>query len=147
MATEKVDARDWVTSINTGSIAVPVWTAIGGIDEFGLAKSATKTDTGDFDSNGKSEHNVMERGGSIALKGFFLEDLATKARDAGQAAVETLAEAVGSASLGQFKFVSPAATGKIAMASVELDDVGGGKNAKTSWGCTLEFSGAVTVAP
>lgn len=146
MANEKVDARDWVIAINTGTVAVPVWAAVGGINELTIGSSAEKTDTGDFDSAGRSEHNVMERGGSIGLKGFFLEDPADGTRDVGQAAVEAAAALVGTASLDQYKFTSPGGTGKIAMASVEMDDVGGGRNAKTAWGCTLEFSGAVTEA-
>lgn len=142
MAVEKVNARDWVVEINTGTPAVPVWTQIGGLTSFSLGHTSEKTPTTDFDSGGRSEHQVMERGGSITIEGRFLEDPANGTRDAGQAAVETLGDAVGNASLGTFRFTSPGNTAKTRKASVDLGDQGGGNNDKTSWSATLEFSGA-----
>lgn len=146
MPKEKVNARDWVVSINTGTVALPVWTQIGGLTSLNITRATEKTATTDFDSDGIAEHQVMERGKSLEIEGHFLEDPADKTRDAGQEAVEALANEVGLASLKQFKFVSPGGTGKIAKFSAEMGGVGGGNNAKTSWSATLERSGAETAA-
>jgi hypothetical protein len=146
MAREKVNARDWVVEINTGTEAVPVWTQIGGLTSFTIDRNDEETDTTDFDSGGLEEHHVMQRGKTIGLEGFYLEDPADESRDPGQAAVEALAEAVGAASLKQFRFQSPAGNGRVAKFSAKLGTVGGGNNDKTSWAVELKRSGAEAAA-
>lgn len=146
MAVEKVNARDWVVEINTGTVALPTWVQVGGVTSFTIGRDAEEVDTTDFDSNGIEEHQVMQRGKTITLEGFYLEDPASKGRDAGQTAVETHADEVGVASLKQYRFTSPALTRKVALFSAKVGDVGGSNNDKTSWGVELKRSGAEAVA-
>ena len=146
MAVEKVNARDWVVEINTGSVAVPVWTQIGGLTSIGIGRNDVDEDTTDFDSGGLEESEIMQRGKTITLSGRFLEDPANGDRDAGQEAVEAHAEAVGAASKDQYRFTSPGGTGKIAFFTAKITEVGGGNNAKTSWGVELKRTGAESVA-
>jgi hypothetical protein len=146
VAVEKVSARDWVVEINTGTVAVPAWTQIGGINNFVIGRNDEETDTTDFDSGGMEEHHVMQRGKTLGLEGFFKEDPANGDRDAGQEAVEAHAELVGAASLKQYRFTSPGGTGKVAMFSAKIGSVGGGNNDKTSWAVELKRSGAEAAA-
>lgn len=146
MATTKVNARDWTFELNTGTEAIPAWTEIGGITSMTIGRESEDVDTTDFASNGVAEHEKMERGRTIELEGFFLEDTGTGTRDAGQAAVETLADAVGSASLDQLRITSPGGKTYTQKVSAELGEIGGGKNDKSSWGVSFTRSGATTVA-
>lgn len=146
MAVEKVNARDWVVEINTGTVALPTWVQIGGLNSISIGRNDEEADTTDFDSDGIEEHQVMQRGKTLGLEGFFEEDPATKARDAGQQAVEDHADLVGIASLKQYRFASPGGTRKVALFSAKIGTVGGGNNAKTSWGVELKRSGAEAVA-
>lgn len=144
MAVTKVDARGWTFEIEVpGSPAV--WTEIGGITTFSWTSNDQTTDTTDFDSDGIEESQAMQRGKALTLTGFFKEDLANKARDAGQAAVEAAAEEVGEDSLYSFRMESPGGTvytqtGHFTMA----DNGGGGNNDKTSWSTTFTRSGKTT---
>ncbi len=146
MAVTKFLARDLTIEINTGSVAVPVWTGIGGLNTLTHSPSSTDAETTDFNSNGRSEHIKAERGESWTLAGFALEDVATGTRDAGQAAVETLANALGLASLGQFRITSPGGNTSTFMASAEVTLAGGGNNDPAAWQAALRVSGAVTYA-
>lgn len=145
MATQKINARDWTFEISDGS-ATPVWTEIGGINTMTIGRESETTDTTTFDSAGEAEHNVMQRGRTLELEGFFLEDPADGTRDPGQEAVETLADAVGEASLQDIRITSPGGTTWTHKMSAELADQGGGNNDKTSWGVSLTRSGATTAA-
>lgn len=142
----KVNARDWSFELNTGTVALPVWTEIGEINTMTLSRSKEDTDTTVFDSNGNAEHEVMQRGQSFTIEGFYGENPADGVRDAGQAAVEALADATGIASLKQVRVTSPGGTTKTFLASAEVGDVGGGNNDKTSWSATFTRSGATTTA-
>ena len=83
---------------------------------------------------------------SWTLSGFWLEDVSDGSRDPGQAAVETLAKAVGLASLGQFRITSPGGNTITFLASAEVTLFGGGNNDPASWQAALTVSGDVTYA-
>lgn len=146
MAVTKFLARDLTIQINTGTIAVPVWTGIGGLNTLTHSPSSSDAETTDFDSNGRAEHMKAERGDSWSLAGFHLEDVATGDRDAGQAAVETLAQAIGLTSLDQFRITSPGANTSTFMASAEVTTAGGGNNDAAAWQAVIRVSGAITYA-
>lgn len=146
MAVTKFLARDLDIEINTGTIGAPVWTGIGGLNTLTHAPSSTDAETTDFDSNGRSEHMKAERGESWTLAGFALEDVGDGTRDPGQAAVETLANALGLTSLGQFKITSPGGNTATFMASAEVTLAGGGNNDPAAWQAVIRVSGAVTYA-
>lgn len=144
MAITKFLARDLNIDINTGTIGAPVWTAIKGLNTLTHSPSSQDAETTDFDSNGRAEHMKAERGDSWTLAGFALEDVATGDRDPGQAAVETLAQAVGLTSLGQFRLTSPGGNTATFMASAEVTQGGGGNNDAAQWQAVVMVSGAVT---
>lgn len=144
MAVTKINARDWTFELGNLAAASTTWTQIGGVTSFSVGRSSQQADTADFDSGGVDEHEVMSRGRTITVEGLFLEDPATGARDAGQSAVETLADATGDASLKQLRITSPGGTILTQKVSAELGTVGGGRNAKTSWSVTFTRSGATT---
>lgn len=140
----KVLARDWVAEINTGTEASPVWTKINGIDTLTFGGDKEDADDTDFNSQGWNEHMVVERSKSLTLEGKYLEDPDTGDRDPGQEAVEDLGEKIGYDSLGQFRLTSPGGKIRIFKASVNIGDIGGGHNDKTSWSAELTISGPIT---
>lgn len=147
MAVTKFLARDINIDINTGTIGVPVWTPIKGLNSLTHSPSSTDAETTDFDSNGRAEHMKAERGDSWTLAGFTLEDVANGARDPGQAAVESLAKLMGPASLGQFRMTSPGGNTATYMASAEVTRAGGGNNDAAAWQAVILISGDITYAP
>lgn len=146
MAITKFLARDLTIEINTGTIGVPVWTPIGGLNTLTHSPSSTDAETTDFDSNGRAEHMKAERSESWTLAGYHLEDVATGDRDPGQAAIETLANAVGLTSLDQFRITSPGGNTATFMASAEVTLAGGGNNDAAAWQAALTVSGATAYA-
>lgn len=146
MAITKFLARDLNIDINTGTIGAPVWTPIKGLNTLTHSPSSTDAETTDFDSNGNPEHMKAERGHQWTLAGYALEDVADGSRDPGQAAVETLAKAMGLASLGQFRTTSPGGNTGTFMASAEVTQPGGGNNDTATWQAVLRVSGEVTYA-
>lgn len=147
---DKVLLRDFTIAINTGTDALPVWTPILGLDEDGISESRSDrtTDFMDADSGGAAHPRVIGRGYTYALKGARLEAVADGTRDPGQAAVEVLQDAIGTANLAQFKIESPASatpesiTFKAAVSAAGLGDSSG----KASWGATLLCDGIPTRA-
>jgi hypothetical protein len=141
MAKLKVLARNWTIEVNTGTVALPVWTKVGGINTFTLSNDKEDADTTDFDSDGYSEHIVAGRSNEITFEGFFLEDPADGTRDLGQQEIEDLAVLVGTEATGQTKITSPGGKAKIYTGSFGVGDVGGGNNDPTAWGATMTVSG------
>ena len=88
----------------------------------------------------------MERGLEFTIAGHHLEDALTGDRDPGQAAVETLARAVGLAAMGRFRVTSPGGNVDSFLASAEVTTAGGGHNDPAAWSAKLTISGAVTHA-
>jgi hypothetical protein len=144
----KVNARDWTFELGDGDPAGTgeVFTQIGGITSMEITQGQQETDTTDFASAGNAEHEVMERSRNITVTGHFDENPADGTRDAGQEAVETLANAVGADSLRNLRVTSPGATTWTQLVSARLGAVGGGNNDKSSWGATFVRSGATTKA-
>jgi hypothetical protein len=150
-AVAKYDARDWVFEIEVPAVGTTpaTWTEIGGINSWELDPSANSETTDDttFRSAGQYEGHVAQRGGSIALEGFYeVDDANDTVRDPGQARVDALAELVGRASLGRFRFRHDAQTSWTVWgrAYVEPGSQGGGNNDNTSWAATVTRSGAAT---
>lgn len=146
MATTKINARDWTFEIGDGDPGGTgeVYTEIGGINTMTIGREAEDTDTTTFESAGNAEHEVMQRGRTFEVEGFYLEDVADGTRDPGQEMVETVGDAVGTNSLRNLRITSPGGTTLTQQVSVEVGDVGGGNNDKTSWSATFTRSGATT---
>ena len=144
MAITKVLARGWTLEVNTGTEEEPEFTPIGGINTFTFSNSKNDADITDFDSEGYMEHIVASRSFEISMEGFYLEDLATGDRDAGQEKVEEYGNLVGEDSLRTYRLTTPGGTVKTFLASTNIGDQGGGNDDPTSWGATLTVSGQIT---
>lgn len=147
MSQTKFLARDIAIEINVAyGSGGDDYTAIGGLNTLTHSPATETADTTDFDSAGRPEHLVAQRGDSWALAGFALEDVVTGDRDEGQAAVETLAKAIGLDSMGQFRITSPGGNTITFLASAEVTLAGGGLNDAAAWSANLTVSGPVTYA-
>lgn len=138
----KVLARDTLIEILT--TAPSTYTQIKGINSIGLSPQTNRADTTDFDDDGDLAHIVASRGLQMTLEGFRMEDESGGDRDPGQAAVETLAEAKGNASIGTFRITSPGGEVWTFNASAEVTPMGGGNDDPSAWSATLETSGGIT---
>ncbi|MDD3920951.1 MAG: hypothetical protein PHO41_07270 [Eubacteriales bacterium] len=137
MAVTEILARGWAFSCN-GTTVGP-----DGIKSFKISHTKKDADTSTYGSNGREEHIPVTRGTTLTLEGLFLEDEDTGARDAGQAAFDALAEAVGTAGLGTIVVTSPGGNTYTFTASAKKADIGGGNDDVTSWGVEVTVSGAV----
>lgn len=150
MALVKVLARHLKPEINTGTDALPVWVAIGGLNTLGFSTSKTDTDDTDFDSDGEAEHKVAARARSITFDGFYKEDPTTGDRDAGQEALITLADAIGYDSLKPFRITTPGGNTVEYSVSARVDGpvgAGGGLNDNSKFSGELTVSGAPVFTP
>lgn len=118
------------------------WTPVKGLNTLTHAPAATDADTTDFDSMGHGEHMTAQRTDQWTIAGFTLEDVSSGARDAGQAAVEALAQAIGPVSLGWFKITSPGGNTIEFQASAVVTLADGGTNDAAKWQAVLKTSGA-----
>jgi hypothetical protein len=139
----QINARDWIFEVSEDpGAATPVWAQVAGLTSFDLnnAEGEESADTTTFDSQGYAESQAMQRGASLALEGQKLPG------DPGQAAVESLADEVGEASLGGVRFRHVTDTDwTVWTAWASLGSKGGGNNDKTSWAATLTRSGRASV--
>lgn len=142
MADDAILARDWTFEVDeAGGVN---YKTIGGINTFTLGSVKNDADTTRFSSNGWMRHLPASRGVTLTLDGMYEEDVSTGARDAGQAAVETLAGYIGTTGIGTFRVTSPGGNIKTFSGSVKLNDIGGGNDDPTSWGCEITVDGEVT---
>lgn len=146
MALVKYLARDFVFELNTGTVAVPVWTPIGGLVTWSPTTEKEDVDDTTFDNDGIKAHKVVSRGAGLTLEGFYIVDNVTGARDPGQDALITLAGAIGYDSTKQLRITEPA--GKTVMSvSADVNHGGGDKNANSAFTATLTRSGAAVFTP
>ncbi|MEA0553759.1 phage tail tube protein [Lysinibacillus irui] len=144
MSTVKVLSRDIIVEINTGTDAVENFVEIKGLNSVTFSSAKSDADTTTFDEGGWGSHIVANRSRSASIAGFYLVDVETGERDPGQAAVEALNEAIGPASIGDFRMKFPGGEVKRFKASVNLAEVGGGNDDPMPWGAELTISGKVT---
>jgi hypothetical protein len=150
VALVKILARHLSPALNTGTDAIPVWTPIGGLNSLTFSTEKTDTDDTDFDSDGWAEHKVAQRASSISAEGFYREDPATGARDAGQEALIALADAVGYDSLKTLRVTTPGGNVTTYRVSARVDaPSGGGLNDNAGFTAELTVSGkpVFTAAP
>ena len=140
MAVTRFLARDLVVEVDPGSGFIP----IGGLTTIAHAPSKTDADSTGFDSAGHAEHVVVERGETWTLTGFYLEDVSTGARDAGQDAIEDLSQEIGPSALAAFKITSPGGNVIHFSASADLTGPDGGHNDLAKFQAVLKVSGATT---
>jgi hypothetical protein len=148
MPQTKFLARDLVIEVNDGlGSAEENWLTIGGLNTLTHSPATTRADTTDFDSNGREEHIVAQRGETWTLSGFSIEDVASGDRDTGQTRVEVLGRARGLGALGLFRVTSPGGNEIEFSASAEVTIHGGGHNDAAAWQAVLTVSGEPDYTP
>lgn len=105
----KVKGLNIYLKVNTGTVAAPTWTKVGGQKDATFDRGAATIDTTDKDSGGDEEHLPSTRNWSVSFDAFLIED------NAGFLEVET---AYDEGTLKQFQIITPAAT-YMGTASVE----------------------------
>jgi hypothetical protein len=148
MATKKIAARGWLFQVAVG--ATPTWTNIAGLKTFtyNAGDKDAHTETTDFDSGGQYEETVLQRGGSIKLEGQRRIDPVTGGADAGQAALDILAQGVADASIGQIRFrYNTEVLWRVWNITAKSTEQGGGTNDMSKWGMELVRTGAESTAP
>lgn len=144
----KINARD--IRIEVADSNGTTWVPVGGLNSAvpNGGENEEVVDTTTFDSNGYYEQEVIQRGATMELEGFLLQDPETGAPDPGQSRVEALATQVGFASVGRVRFRHPKDTvWKVWNATFTLGEQGGGNNDKSAWAVTITRSGPSTTAP
>lgn len=144
MAVEEVLNRDFVPSINTGTVGSPTWVEIKARVSLNWSPTKQTTDTTNSDDQGKMSHLVKARGNSITLVGHRQEDPSDGSRDAGQAAVETHGALIGTGSLKQYRIVAPGGEVATFMCSANVTPQGGNEGDRATWQAVLEISGGIT---
>jgi hypothetical protein len=114
---------------------------IKGMESLTHSPSTTQADTTDFESGGRKEHLVAERGDEWTLAGYKLEDVGTGDYDPGQALVEALGKQISVDSIGTFRITSPGGNTLTFQASAEVTQPGGGHNDPAAWGAKLTVTG------
>lgn len=138
MAAEKELARKAKLYINTGdhltiesrtvvSGTGAVWTQIENITDLNPTRGERNEDTSDYDDAGEDSDLVTSRNLQLAVTYNYRADPADGSRPVGQAALEALTDEIGSAAVGQFKWVpSPNSPVRIFNANVGASNGPGG---------------------
>lgn len=142
--TTKILARDFDFHLNTGTVGVPVWTEILGVNSWSHSPTGNDADTTTFDEDGRLSHMKASRGDSFTLDGLYLTDVGTATRDAGQAAVAAWADEIGPDSLKQFRITNPDTTTLVFLASATTTQGGGGNDDPAAFSIAMTVSGIVT---
>lgn len=136
-ASNKVLARNYTIEVYDGAAYVE----INGINTLTISTEKESSDTTTFDSNGMAEHLATQRAKTISAEGYEHYDGATQ--DAGQAEVESLSDAVGTAAESTLHIVHDnSGREKWLNGTFNLADIGGGNNDPSSWGFEFERTGA-----
>lgn len=114
---------------------------VKGLETLTHSPSTTQADTTDFQSGGRKEHLVAERGDEWTLAGYKLEDVDTGDYDPGQSLVEDLAKQISVDSIGRVRITSPGGNTITCEASAEATLPGGGHNDPAAWGAKITFTG------
>lgn len=145
----QINARDWIFEASPDpSAGTPVWSQITGLESFTLSNSEGEesTDTTTFSSDGVAESQAMQRGAACSLEGKVKRD-SNGDPDPGQQVVDDLAQLVGEASLGGFRFRHITDTEWVVWTAwASKGDNAGGLNDKTSWSASFTRSGAASTA-
>lgn len=139
-------ARMLVFEIRT-STGPDVYTEIKGLNNISHSDASVDADTTGFDSEGREETMVAQRGESWTISGFKLLDTATGDPDPGQEAVEELAREIGPASVGHFRITYPGGATEDFDATAKFTKPGGGNNDPANWSVIVKVTGGVTYTP
>ena len=148
MAAEKVVARDVIALVSDGAVS-PTWIEIAGKNSltYNPGENEETADSTTFDDDGMYQQYIMQRGGTLELEGFLMEDPVTGVRDPGQARCDVLSAAVGLASRGAIRFRTPASTTwRVWACTFSPGEQGGKNNDLSSFKMKMTRCGAATSA-
>jgi hypothetical protein len=146
MAVTEIPAQDFEFDLNTGTVGVPVWVPVVGINNLAHAPTTNRADTRHFGDGGRLKHWVASRGDTFTLTGLRQEDHDTGDRDPGQEAVEVWANQMGPDSIKQFRITTPGGNTLAFNASAEVTRFGGGNDDPSAWTVVVEVDGPITDA-
>lgn len=146
MAETKILARDFDFHLNTGTVGVPVWTEVKGINTWSHTQQKNDADTTTFDEDGVMSHLPASRGDEFGLQGKLLLDEGDGSRDPGQEACEAWAALIGATGLKQFRITDPGGNTRTFLASAKVASGGGGNDDAAAWNLDIKVSGAITAA-
>lgn len=112
---------------------------IEGIDSFTLSMEEKLADTTTFDNVASESHLKIRTARTLKLSGRYFEDGANQAT--GQAKIEASALLAGSAAEETCIITSPGGRTIQFTGTAKMDDIGGGNDDATSWGCTITRTG------
>lgn len=97
-------ARKWKLDINTGTVAVPVWTPVRAIGELKPTLESNMEDDSDYDSDGWASETRTQLKWSLEVKVLRKIGVTSDNYDPGQEALRIAAEAFGSAGTPQLRW-------------------------------------------
>jgi hypothetical protein len=147
MAVTKILARDYDFHLNTGTVGVPVWTEVKGINTWSHSPQSNDADTTTFDEEGRQSHMKASRGDQYGLQGLVLLDEADGTRDPGQEACLEWADEIGPSSLKQFRITDPSGGTLVFLASATITHGGGGRDDAAAFNLDMTQSGAKVYTP
>jgi len=134
--------------VNTGTYGIPTWTAVNGIMELKPGKETTLQDDSDFDGAGWKSQVATALAWSLELKLKRAPTVASAtAYDAGQEALRTASDALGTANRKDVRWYEVTASGPVKEAyrgycTVSWNPDGGGMDAADTVSVTLTGQGA-----
>lgn len=144
MTLKAVPGSLFPVSIKTGATT---WTVIDGVDTVTPNPSSKDADTTMFSNAGWQSSMVVSRGLEVKVSGKAVWDKTTHEKDPGQAAVEALANALGSDAEGEFRIALPG--DKAIQFTADVKDAfifaSAGAEDVAKWECQLKVSAAPTV--
>lgn len=140
-------ARDYTFEVNDGTISVPDWVEVGGLNTWSHSPSSGDADTTKFYDAGRNSHMKASRGDEFSFSGFRSLDAAITARDPGQLICEAWGNAVGRSSRKQFRITEDdTSETKVFLATASVTQGGGGNDDPSSWELSLTVTGAIATS-
>lgn len=140
-------ARDWRLDVNTGTVAVPVWTQVRGVSAFTPTITPTTQDDSDYDSGGWGSTTKTMLAWSISATLLRKVSVVDGARDPGQEALREASDQFSDAGIVHVRWYEREVGGEAysGSAQVNWEPQGGDTTALKSVNVTLLGQGARTV--
>lgn len=97
-------ARKWKLDVNTGTVAVPVWTPVRAIGELKTTVESNMEDDSDYDSDGWASESKTQMKWTLETKVLRKIGVTSSNYDPGQEAIRAAADQFGSAGTPQFRW-------------------------------------------
>jgi len=138
MAAQEILASGFTIQVDIGAGYI----TIDGINKFTPGYSYNNADTSVFSTGPNKRHLKTSIEKTVTVEGFHWEDPDTGTRDAGQEAVETIADLAGPDAVGGLKITSPGGNVKEWDGTFAMTDGGGANEDPAAWGFEFTRTGA-----